>query len=206
MGPLFWVRKTAPGFSLFGTDGLSHCFWGTVAVAWGCRHKAVWVGAVYRAILAVLYFQHSVNARSKRNCNWGCLSIIHVTESEHIQMIGPIGTSVPCLQTVVGVWEVSLRHLCSCWEIQGGRNGKWILSFLENLWTLDGGWGEVQIARNHQTSDSSWKLEDKLISRLVAVSYPRGRGAGKAPFWGQARRPFPSLIIFLFVIWLSWQH
>ena len=27
LGPLFWLRKTAPGLSVFETDGLSLCFW-----------------------------------------------------------------------------------------------------------------------------------------------------------------------------------
>lgn len=71
--PLFRVRKTAPGLAFFGTDGLSHCFWHSgflcVCVPGAVGRKLFESESVYRAILAILYFQHFVNARSKRNCN-----------------------------------------------------------------------------------------------------------------------------------------
>lgn len=103
VGPPFWCR-TAPGLPFLSTDGLSHRFWhcGFLCVPKAVGRKLFESEAVYRAILAILYFQHFVDARSKRNCSWGCLPINHATESEHIQMMGPIGTFVPCLGTVVG--------------------------------------------------------------------------------------------------------
>lgn len=48
LGPLFWLRKTAPGLSVFETDGLSLCFFVPqlflCVCAWGCQQKAVCVG------------------------------------------------------------------------------------------------------------------------------------------------------------------
>lgn len=117
LGPLFWLRKTAPGLSVFETDGLSLCFW-CHSFLCACAPEAVsrklFVSeAVYRAILAILCFQHFINANSKINCNWGCVSINHATENEHIQVMGPVGTSAPRLGTVE--WERSIGK--SVWSI-----------------------------------------------------------------------------------------
>lgn len=62
-----------------------------------------------------------------------------------------------------------------------------------------GGW-ERQKARNFQTIQSSCKWEGKNTRRIFPVRVSRQAGTGKAPFQGEASLPFPSLIIFIFVI------
>lgn len=131
LGPLFWLRKTAPDLSVFETDGLSLCFlchsFFCVCVPEAVSRKLFALEAVYRAILAILCFQHFINTNSKINCNWGCLSINHATENEHIQVMGPVGTSVPRPGTVVvgaPYWKISLKYFSSWWGMQWERNWK----------------------------------------------------------------------------------
>lgn len=72
VGPPFGVKQTASGLLLFGTDGSSHWFWHCslfLCVPGAVGRRLFKSEAVYCAILAILYFQHFVNARSKRNCN-----------------------------------------------------------------------------------------------------------------------------------------